>query len=153
MHLLPLPRLPAGLYVDKPEGLRVYEMRSRVGLAIPLHCTGIGKALLAALPEDEVRGILRRAGTPAVTSHTIDDPEELVRRLREIARHGYAIDNEENELATRCIGATVYDYRNMPIGGISISSMAFELDEQRVRVLAPLVVGAAREISQALGHR
>ncbi|MFK0107065.1 IclR family transcriptional regulator [Streptomyces sp. NPDC091217] len=141
------------VYVDKLEGLRAYEMRSRVGLAIPLHCTGIGKALLAALPEDEVRGILRRAGTPAVTSHTIDDPEELVRHLREVARRGYAIDNEENEPATRCIGATVYDYRNSPIGGISISSMAFELDEQRVRVLAPLVVGAAREISQALGHR
>ncbi|MFD8717556.1 IclR family transcriptional regulator C-terminal domain-containing protein [Streptomyces sp. NPDC059629] len=112
-----------------------------------------GRALLAALPEDEVRGILRRAGTPAVTSRTIDDPEELVRHPRETARRGYAIGNEENELATPRIGATVYAYRNTPIGGISISSMAFELDGQRVCVLAPLVVGAAREISQALGHR
>ncbi|MER7842044.1 IclR family transcriptional regulator C-terminal domain-containing protein [Streptomyces sp. NPDC096040] len=141
------------VYVYKLEGLRAYEMRSRVGLAIPPHCTGIGKALLAALPEDEVRGILARAGTTAVTPRTIDDPEELLRHLKEVARRGYAIDNEENEPATRCVGATVYDYRNTPIGGISISSMAFELDDKRVRVLAPLVVGAAREISQALGHR
>lgn len=141
------------VYVDKLEGLRAYEMRSRVGLAIPLHSTGIGKALLAALPADEVRGILGRSGTPAVTPHAIDDPDELLRHLAEVARRGYAVGNEENELSTRCIGATVYDYRDTPIGGISISSMAFELDEQRVRVLTPLVVGAAREISRALGHR
>ncbi|MFG3295130.1 IclR family transcriptional regulator [Streptomyces sp. NPDC048179] len=128
-------------------------MRSRAGLAFPLHSTGIGKALLAALPADEVRGILRRSGTPAVTPHTIDDPDELLRHLAEIAHRGHAVGNEENELSTRCIGATVYDYRDTPIGGINISSMAFERDEQRVRVLAPLVVGAAREISRAVGHR
>ncbi|MEU9449085.1 IclR family transcriptional regulator [Streptomyces sp. NPDC048277] len=141
------------VYVDKLEGLRAYEMRSRVGLAIPLHCTSIGKALLAALPEDEVREILRRAETPAVTPRTIDDPEELLRHLEEVARRGYAVDDAENEPATRCIGAAVHDCRDTPIGGISISSMAFELDERRLRVLAPLVVDAAREISRALGHR
>ena len=74
-------------------------MRPRVSLAIPLHITGIGKAL------------------PAVTPHTIDD--------------------EENELSTRCVGASVYDYRDTPIGigGIGVSSMALELDERRVRAL------------------
>ncbi|MFG2965744.1 MULTISPECIES: IclR family transcriptional regulator [unclassified Streptomyces] len=146
MHLA-LSHGDQAVYVDKLEGLRAYEMRSRVGLAIPLHSTGIGKALPAALPAEEVRGILGRSGTPAATPHTVDDPDELLRHLAEITHC------EEKELSTRCIGATVYDYRDTPIGGISISSMAFELDEQRVRVLAPLVVAAAREISRALGHR
>lgn len=141
------------VYVAKVEGLRAYEMRSRVGLAIPVHCTGIGKALLAALTEDEVRAILERAGMPARTPRTITDPDTMLQHLRTIARRGYAIDNEENELHTRCVAAVVRDHRGVPTGGISMSAMAFEFDQQRVQQVAPLVVAAARDVSQALGYR
>lgn len=141
------------VYVAKYEGRRAYEMRSRVGLAIPMHCTGIGKALMAALSEEEVRAILQRSGMPPMTSRTITDPDTLLEHLRTVARRGYAIDNEENELHTRCVAAVVRDHRGIPTGGISMSAMAFEIDQERVRQVAPLVVAAAREVSQALGYR
>jgi IclR family acetate operon transcriptional repressor len=141
------------VYVAKFEGRRAYEMRSRVGLAIPMHCTGIGKALMAALPEEEVRAILQRSGMPPMTSRTITDVDTLLGHLRTVARRGYAIDNEENELHTRCVAAVVRDHRGVPTGGISMSAMAFEIDQERVRQVAPLVVAAAREVSQALGYR
>lgn len=141
------------VYVAKIEGRRAYEMRSRVGLAIRMHCTGIGKALMAALPEDEVRGILARSGMPALTSRTITEPDAMVEHLRTVARRGYATDDEENELHTRCVAAVVRDHRGVPTGGISMSAMAFEIDEKRVREVAPLVVAAARDVSHALGYR
>ncbi|NYG08648.1 IclR family acetate operon transcriptional repressor [Phycicoccus badiiscoriae] len=141
------------VYVAKIEGRRAYEMRSRVGLGIQMHCTGIGKAVMAALPEEEVRGILQRSGMPPMTSRTITDPEAMLEHLRLIARRGYATDDEENELHTRCVAAVVRDHRGVATGGISMSAMAFEIDEDRVRQVAPLVVSAAREVSQALGYR
>ena len=141
------------VYVAKVEGRRAYEMRSRVGLAIPVHCTGIGKALLAALTEEEVRAILQRAGMSPRTPRTITDPDAMLEHLRTVARRGYAIDNEENELHTRCVAAVVRDHRGIATGGISMSAMAFEFDQQRVQQVAPLVVAAARDVSQALGYR
>lgn len=141
------------VYVSKVEGLRAYEMRSRVGLAIPLHSTGIGKALLAGLPEVEVRAVLERSGMPPMTSRTITDPDAMIQHLHTVSRRGYAIDDEENEEHTRCIAAVVRDHRGAAIGGISMSAMAFEIDQQRAQQLAPLVMAAARNVSQALGHR
>jgi IclR family acetate operon transcriptional repressor len=141
------------VYLAKIEGRRAYQMRSRIGLGIPLHSTGIGKAVLSALTEEEVRAILQRSGMRAMTTHTITDPDTLIRHLRIIARRGYAIDNEENEDQTRCIAALVRDHRGVPIGGISMSGMAFEVDQKQVQRNAPLVMDAASEISHALGYR
>lgn len=141
------------VYVAKIEGTRAYEMRSRVGLGIPLYCTAIGKAMLSAMPEDEVRTILARTGMPPLTDRTITDVETMLVHLRTIARHGYSIDDQENERHTRCIGAVVRDHRGRPIGGISLSGMAFEVDDRDVAERAPLVVATAREVSAALGFR
>ncbi|MBC9822632.1 IclR family transcriptional regulator [Terrabacter sp. MAHUQ-38] len=141
------------VYVAKIEGLRAYEMRSRIGLAIPLHSTGIGKALLAGLPEAEVRAVLERSGMPPMTPRTITDPDAMIQHLHTVSRRGYAIDDEENEEHTRCIAAVVRDHRGAAIGGISMSAMAFEIDQERAQQLAPLVMTAARNVSQALGHR
>ncbi|MFC7597664.1 IclR family transcriptional regulator [Terrabacter sp. GCM10028922] len=141
------------VYVAKVEGHRAYEMRSRVGLAIPLHSTGIGKALMAALPEAEVRLLLGRTGMREMTPRTITEPDAMISHLHTIARRGYAVDNEENEQHTRCIAAVVRDHRGAPIGGISMSAMAFEIDQKRVQQLAPLVTAAAGDVSLALGYR
>jgi IclR family acetate operon transcriptional repressor len=141
------------VYVAKVEGHRAYEMRSRVGLAIPLHSTGIGKALMAGLPEAEVRALLERTGMSALTPRTITDPDTMIAHLHTIARRGYAVDNEENEQHTRCIAAVVRDHRGTPIGGISMSAMAFEIDQKRIQQLAPLVTAAATDVSLALGFR
>jgi IclR family acetate operon transcriptional repressor len=139
------------VYVDKIEGSRAYQMRSRVGLAIPLHCTAIGKALLAALPEAEVRAVLTRAGMPPRTTHTITSADAMVGHLEMVRERGYSLDDEENELSTRCIGAAVRDNSGAAIGGVSLSMLAFELEPDRVRPLASLVVQTAARITSDLG--
>jgi IclR family transcriptional regulator, acetate operon repressor len=139
------------VYIDKIEGSRAYQMRSRAGLAIPLHCTAIGKAVLAALPEAEVRAVLTRAGVPARTSHTITSVDALVRHLKLVRERGYSLDNEENESSISCIGAAVRDHSGAAIGAVSLSMLAFELHPDRVRPLGELVVEAAARITGDLG--
>ena len=139
------------VYVDKLDGRRAYQMRSRIGLSIPLHCTAIGKAVLAALPDEDIAEIARRTGLARRTAHTITDSDELLRHLRAVRRLGFAIDDQENELHTRCIGAAVVDSRGAPIGGVSLSSLVFDLDKKKINRIAPLVVDAGAALSEALG--
>jgi IclR family acetate operon transcriptional repressor len=139
------------VYLDKIEGRGSYHMRSRIGVAVPLHSTAIGKAMLAAMDDDELDATLDRTGLAARTPHTITDRTRLRVHLAEARRRGYAIDEEENELHTRCVAAVVIDHRGAPLGAVSISALAFELDRDQVDELAPLVVTAADAVSQAIG--
>lgn len=139
------------VYVDKVEGQRAYRMRSRIGLAIRLHCTAIGKAVLANLAADEVRAILSRTGMPAMTPRTITNPGKMLDHLATVRAHGCAVDDEENEDGIRCVGAAVVDHRGVTIGGLSVSGLAFEVDADRVQQLVPLVRNAADTVSGLLG--
>jgi IclR family acetate operon transcriptional repressor len=141
------------VYVDKLDGRRAYRMRSRIGLSLPLHCTAIGKAILAALPDEEVRQIAERTGLPRRTPHTITSAGALQSHLATARARGWALDDEENELHTRCMAAVVVDHRGLPIGAVSLSALVFDMDRERALRLAPLVVHTAREVSAALGAR
>lgn len=141
------------VYVDKLDGLRAYQMRSRIGHSVPLHSTAIGKSILAWLPEEELRAIVARTGLPARTNRTITELPVLLQHLALVRRRGFAVDLEENEADVRCIGAPVVDHRGIPIAGLSISSLAFELGPAQIEKLAPLVVRAAADISSMLGAR
>jgi IclR family acetate operon transcriptional repressor len=139
------------VYIDKLEGRGAYHMRSRVGLAVPLHCTAIGKAVLAALPAAEALDLLHRAGTPRRTPHTLTSADAVLAHLATVRERGYSVDDEENELQIRCIGAVVLDHRRTPLGGISLTMLAHELTDARLQQLAPGVVATARAITAALG--
>ena len=138
------------VYVDKLDGSRAYRMRSRIGLPIPLHSTAIGKAVLAALPDEEVTKIVARAGLAARTPHTLTSVARLLDDLARIRERGYSLDEEENELQISCVGAAVFDHKQVPIGGVSLTMLTFETTEERMRSVVPLVVGTAATITNAL---
>lgn len=122
------------VYVNKVDGEQPFRMASRIGSAIPLHCTAIGKALLATLPTAEVDDVLSRTGLPGRTPATITDIALLHRELAAVRARGYAIDDEENELRIRCIAVPVGGGwesalgggRSPAVGGLSVSTVAFE---------------------------
>jgi IclR family transcriptional regulator, acetate operon repressor len=138
------------VYVRKLEGLRPYQMASRVGMSMLLHSTSIGKAILAQLPDHEVTAIVGRTGLEPRTPHTITDLDALLPHLAEIRRRGHSTDEEENETGIRCVGAPVFDHTGTVMGGISISGLAFDVtpDDEN---LATEVMTAARDVSTALG--
>jgi IclR family acetate operon transcriptional repressor len=139
------------VYVSKIEGDRPYEMASRIGMPISLHCTAMGKAILAALPEDELRDTLSGAILSPRTEHTIVSRPRLLVHLDEIRRQGYAVDDEENEMNVRCVGAAVRDGVGAVLGGISVSALTFTLSLSEAHDLGPLVRQATDELSAALG--
>jgi IclR family acetate operon transcriptional repressor len=141
------------VYLHKVDSDKPYEMRSRVGNQLRLHCTAIGKAILAALPDDEVRRISGRTGLPRRMPHTLTTTEALLANLASVRARGWALDDEENVTRVRCVGAVVLNHRGEPIGAVSVSGLSFDMARAQVARLAPMVVRAAREVSAALGAR
>ncbi|GLW08981.1 IclR family transcriptional regulator [Microtetraspora sp. NBRC 13810] len=138
------------VYVQKVEADQPYRMASRVGMRLPLHCTAIGKCILAHLPAEESAAILSTAGMPAKTPETITDLETLSVELARIREAGHSIDNEENEKTIRCIGAPVFDRTGTVVGGISVSTVAFLLPYEELLAFAPALRTAAAALTDLL---
>lgn len=84
-------------------------MFTEVGRRVPVHCTAVGKALVAQLAEVDVRAILGRAGMVAQTPNTLTDPAALLAHLEQVREQGYATDEAEQELGVRCVAVPVLD--------------------------------------------
>lgn len=140
------------LYVEKVESVHSLRMPSQVGRRLPAHCTGVGKALIAFLPEDRLSAVIAHRGLPRFTAHTITDPVALNAALETIRANGYATDNEEIEEGLRCIGAPVRDHTGAVIAAISIAGPASRLPEDDTPRLAAQVRSAADAISNRLGY-
>src|SRR5699024_3825191 len=91
------------VYIAQVPSRHSMRMFTEVGRRVLPHCTAVGKALLATLPEHEVRELLSRTGMPGHTEHTITDPDEFVKSLGSSSEHDYAIDDGEQELGVRCV--------------------------------------------------
>jgi len=141
------------LYLDKMEPARSIRMASRIGRRNPAHCTSVGKAIMAFLPEDETDDILRQHGLKRLTAKTITTPAELKAELKAIRERSYALDNEENEEGVRCIGSAVLDHSARPIAAISVSVPSFRLPLDKVPSVAACVSRIARSLSEELGYQ
>lgn len=140
------------LYIYAIESSRRLRARSAVGDRALLHCTSVGKSILATLPEEEVAEIIARVGLPAFTPNTITEIDVLWSELEKTRERGYAIDNQEHELSTFCLGAPIFDNLGRVIGACSISGSDQEIIRSRIDVLAPEVVATAEEISRRMGY-
>lgn len=127
------------VYIDKIDSPRGVGMVSHIGGRAPAHCTALGKAMLAYLPENEVREIAAR-GLSAYTPATITNVEELLAHLRLARARGYAVDQGEHESVICCVASPVRDYQGQVIGAISATrvmsgSAPFHMESMVTRVL------------------
>ena len=130
-------------------------MSSRVGLRSPLYCTGVGKAILATLPEAEVEEIWRHSRPEKVTGRTITDLDVLKAQLKMVHRCGYAIDDEENELGIRCVALAIPGPGGRADSAFSISGLAPYMTAERIRRISTLALETRADILRDLGiqHR
>ena len=140
------------LYIYAVESSRRLIARTAVGDRMPMHCTGVGKAILGHLPEEEALGIVDRVGMPRVTPNTITDSDALLAELRAIRARGFSFDNSENEVGNYCIGAPIFGSTRSVIGGCSIAGTDPEIIAARAPGLAAALKSACLDISRNLGY-
>lgn len=140
------------VYIDKVEADNTIRMASTVGKRSPFYSTSVGKAMLAYMPESEVKEIWENSDIIKHTIHTIVDFNEFMKELHDIKKKGYAIDDEENELGVRCIGAPVFNRKGEVEGSISISGPAIRVTKDKVEEFAVEVKKCAYMISKELGY-
>ena len=141
-----------GVYINKVEGPHRVQMVSRIGSRLPLHCTGVGKVLLAYLEQPEAEKVITERGLCRFTNNTILDLKKLERELKKIRETGFAIDNEEIEIGLKCIGSPVRDYTGKVIAAISISGASSRFTSNKIPFLSKLVIDTANKISSRLGY-
>lgn len=142
----------SAVYVLKIETRYTIRMYSRVGRRVPLHCTAIGKVLLAfgAAAEGE-RASVPEGELPAFTPRTIRTREALEAELERVRERGYARDEEEYEEGIRCIGAPVFDHTGAVVAAISVSWPSFRYARGGEAGKIERVKAAAARISLILG--
>jgi IclR family transcriptional regulator, KDG regulon repressor len=140
------------VYIDKVDNSQAVRMRSRVGQRGHLHCTAAGKSILALLDGKELDDLLFHLRFPQMTENTITDDARFREQLVKIRREGYAIDDEENELGIRCIGAPIRDHAGRVAGALSISGWTITMTRERMPQLAPELIQTCQKISRELGY-
>lgn len=115
------------------------------------HCSGVGKAILAALPEPEVDAIVSRIGLPRRTAKTITTIGALKRQLRVVRTRGYSFDDEEDHEGVFCVGAAFLGHDGVPAGAISISGLKPGRTQADLHQLGKTVRDYAAALSRQLG--
>jgi len=141
------------LYLDKLVANTVVSIMSEVGLRLPMHCSGLGKVLLAQKSPAELRRIIARKGLPAFTKRTITTQAVLEEELARVRAQGYAMDDGEIMDGLRCVAAPIRDGNGQVRYAVSISAQARNMYGERLEQIIGELRQAAAEISYAMGSR
>lgn len=139
------------IYVHKVDSRHMLGMYSRVGRRAPLHCTAIGKVLMAWEHPERRDLVLQGAEFKRFRDKTICDREAYLAELAQVRVQGFGEDREEFDEHIRCLGVPIFDRLNQPIAGLSVSFPTFRYDDALAAEVVAMLTAASREISQGLG--
>ncbi|WP_173915469.1 IclR family transcriptional regulator [Halobacillus sp. Marseille-Q1614] len=139
------------VYIDKTESDATIRMFSKIGKRAPMHCTGVGKAILAFLSEGEIHRILDEKPLKKFTKNTITDKQEMKKHLEEIRQRGVSFDLEEHEEGIRCSASPIFNSKGEVVGGISVAGPLMRVNDEKLEELADKVLRVSKEISRELG--
>jgi DNA-binding IclR family transcriptional regulator len=140
-------------YLDSVESDLPVRVAQQVGSSRPLYCTAAGRVQLAFLEPQRQMDLLSGSEMKRLTTHTITDPDELKKELKNVVQKGYAIDNQEHDAGVMEIAAPVFDSSGTVIGALSILGPEMRLAGPRLEnELLPLVCQSAANVSRVLGH-
>lgn len=138
------------VYIEKVEAGGFFKVNTWVGRRMFLHSTSVGKCLLAWLPKHEVEGLVKRQGLKKRTPKTITTITGLLEDLEHTKSEGYAVDDEENSLGARCLGAPVFDVAGNVVAALGASGTLTQMDEPSMPRIAEALKETARRISRQL---
>jgi len=139
------------VYIECVESSQTLQVRGFIGKKVFIHTSAVGKVLLAYLPEERIDRIINNRGLPRCTKYTITDPHKLKEHLRKVRQQGFAIDNEEGTIGSRCISAPIFNYSGKIIAAVSIAGPSLRITPEHFDRLVRIVKEASREISYKTG--
>ena len=144
-----LAQLDAGqvLYVDKRNAAQPVVMFSQAGKIGPAYCTGVGKAMLAHLPKDELDALIPRQAFHQFTTATLTSPEALTTELERIRAEGFARDREEHEPGIICVALPILTTQGRVLGALSVTGATSRTDFPRLEALVPTIRHTAEKIA------
>lgn len=138
------------LCVYKIESSEILRTDIKIGSKLPAHCTAVGKAILAFLPNNTLDILYNKnEKLKAFTANTITSVIELKNNLKEIKKQGYAMDIEEYQAWVNCLGAPVLNKTGIPIGSISITGPSSRFDLNCINKLKNILISVSQDISTA----
>jgi len=139
------------VYISVAESRHSLRMQAGLGKRDPIYSTALGKAILAFMPEAQW-GHHLPSDWQLRTAHTRNSVLALKRDLQQTRQRGYSVDNEENELGARCVGAPILNHLGRVVAAISVSGPVSRMSEGMKESVAEAVVHTAAHISQRLGY-
>lgn len=148
-HLAILERNEAML-IAKMSTIGGQHVATWVGKRIDVHCTSLGKCLIAYLPEEELDSIIRQKGLLRHNENTIASIRKLKLDLEKTRILGYAVDDQEEEIGVRCVGVPVFDTEHRVVAAVSVSGTISEISSDMIAAVAATVRNIAQAISREL---
>lgn len=133
--------------VESPQAVR---MSSKIGNRRHLHSTALGKVFLAGLPNKEFLRLIRLKGLTRLTPHTLTTKADMIAEIERVRKQGYALDNLENEMEGRCVGAPILGPDGRVVAALSISGPVFRMDLAHAKGLVPDLKARCSEIAEGV---
>jgi DNA-binding IclR family transcriptional regulator len=149
VHLAVLDQAEA-VYIEKVEAPGFFKVNTWVGRRMFLHSTSVGKCLLAWLPKHDIENIVKQQGLKKRTPKTITSITRLIAELEHVKQSGYAVDDEENSLGARCLGAPIFDTMGNVTAALGASGTLTQTDEASMPRIIEALKETARRISRQM---
>ncbi|MGO4448166.1 IclR family transcriptional regulator [Phyllobacterium sp. TAF24] len=134
------------IYLDKVESRQSVRMYSQIGNTAPVYCTGVGKAALSALSDEELNARIGLIEFRRFTANTLPDAKALLKEIDHIRVEGNAYDREEHETDICCVAAPIYSHNRHFVAGISVTGPAYRITPEILTSWAGITRAAAAAI-------
>jgi DNA-binding IclR family transcriptional regulator len=138
--------------IDKVEPASLIKLATWIGKRMEAHCTGVGKALIAYLEDEELDLLIKEHGLPRHNENTIVSVRKLKAQLAEVRKLGYSVEHEEDEIGLLCIGCPLFDNTGKVVAAISVSGTVSQIPPENFPKVVEKVKQTAATISQHLGY-
>jgi len=139
------------VYIDRVESHRILRLHSAIGNRASVHCTALGKSMVAALPSERRQRVVDSIDFVGVAEATITDPQRFTEELAEVQRRGYALAIKEHQSDICGVAASIRDFRGEVAGAVCVSAPVYRTGREKLIAWAPSVMEAATNISHNLG--
>ncbi|MFQ5902171.1 MAG: IclR family transcriptional regulator [Candidatus Binatia bacterium] len=140
------------VYIEKIDKPGFIMMNTWVGLRLDVHCTAVGKVLIAYLPQANIEEIIRERGLAKHTPQTITSPSQLFSELARVRAAGYALDKSENSFDVKCIAAPIFDTEGKVKAAVGLTGTESQMRLHKLKDYVRLIKQAAKSISRQLGY-